>query len=152
MRRRLLLSDIEGIRDRLYKKRYVTHDDHWIWLGAENLQGYGLMTVEGKQLLVTRLSLYISGIEFDIFNNNIWALHKNSCHKRLCFNPAHLYSGNRGNNMSDYSIYKQTELFPCGHPKDPKYTVVTMSNGYIRYRCRECYALYMKSWHEKNKS
>lgn len=79
------------IIDRLLNKTLKT-DDCWIWQGAINNAGYGLIREESKyakknMILVHRAMARDMGI--DIENNEI----QHTCLNRLCVNPNHLIIG-----------------------------------------------------------
>src|ERR1039457_7622244 len=96
-----MLISKEGLIDYLYTHRII-EGSCWLW--TENThQGYGMVKWCQMRFGVHRLSLFAHRDNFDIFDTNILALHKNECHNRLCFNPDHLYTGSYADNRRDAS-------------------------------------------------
>lgn len=90
-------SDYATIEERLFDKyKLDSKTGCWLFLGAKNEKGYGLIRIKGKLYKVHRLSYeyFIGPLTND-------ALHKEQCPYRHCFNPIHLYDGTHQENMSD---------------------------------------------------
>lgn len=71
----------------------------WIWEGAENVNGYGQMSIYApryRQFRCHRISLAIHGVEF---SDEDVVCHK--CDTPLCVNPNHLFVGNQLDNLRD---------------------------------------------------
>jgi hypothetical protein len=93
---------------RLWKHSSVK-GNHWIWTGAIDDGGnkpYGKITINRKTYIVSRLSLCIF---LKLKYNDSWlACHNDSlCGYTLCWNPLHLYVGDKSTNTYD-SIKKGT--------------------------------------------
>ncbi len=74
----------------------------WTWTGTTNSSGYGLVRVNGPQILAHRASwFYTYGVMPTMF-----ILH--SCDNPVCVNPAHLREGTQQDNMNDRSIRNRT--------------------------------------------
>ena len=65
----------------------------WLWCGAVNEDGYGLMKVDGRKRRVHRLSYTWFAGEI----GNLCVLHK--CNTPACVRPDHLYLGTQQNRM-----------------------------------------------------
>jgi hypothetical protein len=77
-------------------------DECWLWTGpTDKKDGYGIAHGLGQQK-AHRLA-YALGKE--IPPKDVWVLH--SCDVRLCCNPAHLFLGDRVDNMDDMLAKKR---------------------------------------------
>lgn len=68
----------------------------WMWTGAKNPTGYGVIKVKGKQWSVHR---YASTLADGEIPAGVHVLH--TCDNPLCCNPAHLRKGSHADNMAD---------------------------------------------------
>jgi len=97
------------------KKNNVTKC--WIWLGNQNVQGYGKFTKNKKTLAAHRYS-------YESFVENIpegkFVLHK--CDVRLCCNPKHLFLGSHADNVRDMHAKNRAKTVGINH-HDNKLTV-----------------------------
>ena len=85
----------EPLADRFW--RFVEKsDDCWIWVGAHQASGYGRIKDNGEMLLAHRASYQL---HFGTIAQGLWVLHR--CDNPSCVNPAHLYLGDRAQNMKD---------------------------------------------------
>lgn len=105
-------------------------DGCWLWTGARNNKGYGLVRVSGNLVLVHRLS-YESAIgpippELQI---------DHLCRVRLCVRPTHLEPVTGKENIRRGAGHGHETECPRGHPYDE-------ANTYIRKNgsrnCRAC--------------
>ena len=73
----------------------------WLWQGEIGKSGYGRVRVEHCKWRVHRVSayLYLGMDRWD--QNNSLALHKPKCPNKHCWNPDHLYVGNKVDNWRD---------------------------------------------------
>lgn len=68
----------------------------WLWTGARQRDGYGVLKVDRKNVAAHRFSWER---ENGPIPANLCALHK--CDTPSCVNPAHLFLGTRGDNARD---------------------------------------------------
>ena len=84
-----------SVKDRLLK-RVRKSDECWLWVGAINPKGYGMMSIKSHPRLSHRIS-------WEVHNGPIpegmFVLHK--CDTPLCVRPEHLFLGRQIDNMTD---------------------------------------------------
>lgn len=68
----------------------------FIWLGATNNRGYGILTTNGENILAHRLAYEFEHGKFD---QEKQVLHH--CDNPPCVNPDHLFLGTASDNMQD---------------------------------------------------
>jgi len=99
------MPDLKG---RLLAKISRSEAGCWIWTGAQNSNGYGVIRVNGKLFAAHRAS-YLA------FNgpllSNLFVCH--ACDTPLCVNPKHLWLGTAADNAAD-CIAKGRRFRPSG--------------------------------------
>ena len=90
--------DNRPFEDRFWSRiaRKDFDDDCWLWTGCLNSSGYGVITRNGKQLLVHRVSFVMH--YRDLKEKEVI---RHTCDNPPCVNPAHLIAGSTGNNIKD---------------------------------------------------
>ena len=84
------------VRERLFLRLREEPDGCWVWLGAKNSHGYGLLAVNGRPVPTHRLA-------FELANGEIPG-GKSVCHRcdtPACCRPSHLFLGTHAENMAD---------------------------------------------------
>jgi hypothetical protein len=74
----------------------ITESGCWIWMGAINQYGYGIVNFESKSSLAHRISYKLAG---NPIPEDLCLCH--SCDVRSCVNPKHLWIGDRNDNAKD---------------------------------------------------
>lgn len=92
-----------------FLSKFETDDECWIWNGALNTSGYGVMRINRKTVLATHVSLAYYKSEYKEFDYQC-ALH--SCDNPRCVNPFHLRWGSQKENAKDrIDRNRQTRFF-----------------------------------------
>src|SRR5690348_11392288 len=85
---------------RLTARRAVAESECWLWLGARDRDGYGMIWLEGRTQSVHRLSaILFLGLDP---KSGLYVLHH--CDQPSCFNPDHLRPGTQADNMADATL------------------------------------------------
>jgi len=71
-------------------------DACWVWVGRRDKYGYGVFSVNGKQVGAHRVSWSLANGEIQ---DGMHILHR--CNNPSCVNPSHLYAGTHRQNMDD---------------------------------------------------
>jgi hypothetical protein len=110
----------------------------WEWLGAQSKEGYGVLTVGGKQRPARRV--FWEGFVGEIPAGEVVAqrLQPPQCVGRLCCNPAHLL-------LRSNSAPTGWPVCSNGHQLLPSNVIVeTVKSGSVE-RCRKCRLEYWKT-------
>ncbi len=99
----------------------------WLWVGACMMNGYGLLTIHGKNMLAHRMAYYlINGVMTEKYLCH-------SCDVRNCVNPAHLTPGTQHDNMKN--IYQSGRKWH-GKPSDEQK---------VQRTCLNCSSIFMRT-------
>lgn len=117
----------------------------WLFTGRVTHQkGYGRIEINGKRYFVQRLALVVWR-DFDI-DSELFALHKQECPNKHCFNPEHLYAGNAQDNLNDAKALGHLSNGLChkGH-KLKYYTNISKGRKYRKSYCKICHKIYARA-------
>lgn len=134
---------------RLWSKvKKGTQDECWPWNGALDQDGYGTMSVDGRQRRAHRLALI--AVEISIPYGFV-VDHK--CRNRSCVNPEHLRVVTNRQNLLENSVAAaalNSQKTHCihGHALD-EINVTRRSDG--NRRCRVCDAARNRAWRQRKK-
>jgi len=84
---------------RLFWRKVSKSDGCWIWTGATNNKGYGVIRDSGKTCLAHRISYRIN---IGPIHDGLCVLHR--CDVRLCVNPEHFFLGTKFDNNVDMRL------------------------------------------------
>ena len=91
----------EPMEDRLFSRRTITPEGHWLWKGHIDNHGYGRIRFNGKWDYVHRVSAILFLGYNPHHHEKVQINHKKECQIRHCFNPEHIYLGSHSENMED---------------------------------------------------
>jgi hypothetical protein len=123
----------------------------WLWTGACQASGHGVVRHEGKTLRVHRVSYCLHhGINSDDLKELV--LHIVECPHPNCFNPVHLYLGDGKQNIADMLIVgshtnKNKTHCPAGHEYTIENTTIYKDQRY----CKICHKEHSKQWARRQK-
>lgn len=90
----------ETVKARLaarFWRRVQKGDSCWLWLGARDRGGYGLVSVDRKRMPATHLAWFLAHGSFPL--NGLIACHK--CDNPPCIRADHLFLGTQADNAAD---------------------------------------------------
>ena len=140
---RLLPHTGEGLQKRIEQHSIpIPESGCWIWIGANNPDGYGEITVKGKVQSTHRMSYqaFIGPIP-----KGMQILHK--CDIPACVNPRHLFLGTQNDNVKDCikkgrrgtNGYELKTHCKNGHEFNSENTYIDkLSNRKPRRTCKQC--------------
>lgn len=130
-------------------------DGCWLWTGADNGTGYGVVNIDGRLFTVHRLSARIH-LGLDIWDDKQQANHKIICPNRNCWNPEHLYVGNQLHNVLD-SVEEgkhrnqHTNRTHCdrGHEFTEENTIIKSSGNRQCRICKNYWQIANRAYHKR---
>jgi hypothetical protein len=124
----------DGQIKRFFKKVNKT-SGCWIWIGAINNYGYGMVQINGSKHSAHRISYEIAK---GAIADNLQIDHL--CRNRRCINPEHLEAITQKENLlrgeTIAAKNKSKTHCPKGHPYSKKNTIMKNKGG--GYRSRQC--------------
>lgn len=94
----------ENLRSKLDDRTTIDPiTDCWLWQGAKNAQGYGVIRVIDYNVCVHRASAYMFH-NLDITDSKELATHIPYCPNKHCWNPDHIVVGDHRKNANDILI------------------------------------------------
>jgi hypothetical protein len=161
----LCIADLEGYQEGKRRQRIRSVSDRFsesfipepmsgchLWVGAENGNGYGTMSIRNTKYFAHRVAWAIA---YGSAPRDLLILHK--CDNRACVNVSHLYAGDYRDNGRDCverggnPLTRRTHC-QSGHPLDGENLAVKrQSNGRARRVCLECMRGYRLRWYHANK-
>ena len=84
---------------RLMRNRSISPAGCWVWTGAVNSYGYGIIKIGGRAGRVERCHRIAYSVFIGPIARGACALHR--CDNPPCFSPDHLFSGTKADNTRD---------------------------------------------------
>lgn len=109
----LALPWLASAPDRLSAKRSVTTSGCWEWQGHRDRDGYGFMSLGGRNRRVHRVAAAL-WLNFDLASS-LFVCHR--CDNPPCFNPAHLFIGTPADNAADMRQKGRSHVVPNVYPR-----------------------------------
>lgn len=119
----------------------VLAGDCWIWRRAKTVDGYGRISIHGRDVVAHRAM-------FEIVNGPVacWLTLDHLCRNRACINPAHqepvTQQVNIERGFSPSAVAHREMVCQRGHPLTP-------SSG--RMRCKVCLAARQRDWYARHR-
>lgn len=103
-----------------FLSKIIYVNDCWIWKGATDGKGYGVLRVYGRTFKAHRLSYehYKGELNPELTIDHL--REEGICTATLCVNPEHLVQISRSHNAMKKEGATLTH-FKCGHPRVPPY-------------------------------
>jgi len=93
--------DKNRVLNKLINYSNIILNSCWLYKGAVDYYGYGVISINNKTYRVHRLSAWIHH-DLDLDNPKEVARHKhNICPNRYCWNPDHISKGSQADNIED---------------------------------------------------
>lgn len=124
-----------SIKDQLLKHIEIDKDGCWIWKGAKDKRGYGIVIINYKQRSAHRVS-------YEVFKGIIKNEIDHLCRKHSCINPDCLEDVTHQENMSR-GIWPAKEFCPQGHSYSEENTMIRGNGAKV---CKVCNQLRRKEW------
>jgi hypothetical protein len=131
-----------ALYDRLRSRVYTDSNGCWVWFGATNDDGYGLMLLNGvsTRTHVVSYELHVGPVPAGLVIDHL-------CRNRACANPDHMEPVTRRENTlrgtGPTAVNAAKTECDKGHPYTPENTL-TRKDG--ARRCRECNRAYQREW------
>lgn len=120
----------------------IIRDGHWIHPCRISSAGYPVVRYNGHGYSVARLSAFLY-LDLKLENKEDEVCHKNECREKKCWNPDHIYTGNRTTNQQDNiqmgkhpSVYNKNKTHCSQGHKYKGWNLLKKSNG--SRGCRIC--------------
>ena len=138
------------ILERVFRKVKKARNGCWLWNGADNDKGYGVILAEGPPRRMTYVHRAVYEATIGPIPEGLVLDHL--CRTRRCCNPAHLEPVTQLINLergeSPNFRTRRTRICKRGHVLTPD-NIVTPKDG--RERCRECVRLRKRRYYHQQR-
>lgn len=125
----------------------------WVWGRAKDSNGYGMLTIHGKQVRLHRLAALI----WHAIPLPAKKVIRHICDNPSCFNPEHIIPGTQAENMKDCSTKgrianSKKTICKRGHAlSGENLYVCTNASGNPMRVCRSCRTFRMRNYMRKKR-
>ena len=83
------------------RRRTTYSNGCWLWTGSINKSGHGMVYISGLGRIYVHRLIAVLCLNLHPFDSSVIVCHKVTCPNPNCWNPLHIYKGDKGTNTRD---------------------------------------------------